>query len=97
MKKVILSKDETDIENNIESYVSVSEKKRERILAALQQPKVSITLRVDSNDLEKIKTLAEKEGMPYQTLISSVLHKYINNSLVDERSIKKAVSILSEK
>ncbi|MHB1275643.1 MAG: CopG family antitoxin, partial [Candidatus Humimicrobiaceae bacterium] len=38
-----------------------------------------ITLRLNNNDLEQIKSIAANEGIPYQTLISSVLHKYINH------------------
>lgn len=37
----------------------------------------SINLRLLENDLQRIKTEAIKEGIPYQTLISSILHKYV--------------------
>lgn len=35
-----------------------------------------INIRLSSNDLKRIKRLAIYEGLPYQTLISSILHKY---------------------
>lgn len=35
-----------------------------------------INIRLTQNDLKKIKQLAAYEGMPYQTLIASLLHKY---------------------
>lgn len=35
-----------------------------------------INIRLSSNDLDRLKSIAAKEGLPYQTLISSVLHKY---------------------
>jgi predicted DNA binding CopG/RHH family protein len=35
-----------------------------------------ICIRVFANDLEKIKAIAEHEGLPYQTLVTSILHKY---------------------
>ena len=38
----------------------------------------SISLRLLENDLEKIKTEAIKIGLPYQTLISSIVHQYVN-------------------
>jgi predicted DNA binding CopG/RHH family protein len=41
----------------------------------------SINLRLLENDLEKIKTEAIKDGIPYQTLIGSIIHKYLNNEL----------------
>jgi predicted DNA binding CopG/RHH family protein len=44
-----------------------------------------ITLRLSSMDLESIQTIAIEEGIPYQTLISSILHKYITGKLVEQR------------
>jgi hypothetical protein len=38
--------------------------------------------------------MAAREGMPYQTLISSVLHKYVNNRLVDKNDILKVSEIM---
>ncbi|HBM16503.1 MAG TPA: hypothetical protein DD381_09220 [Lentisphaeria bacterium] len=35
----------------------------------------SITIRMNTDDLEKIKQKASKEGLPYQTFIKSQLHK----------------------
>jgi predicted DNA binding CopG/RHH family protein len=43
-----------------------------------------ITLRLSSIDLESIQTIAVEEGIPYQTLISSILHKYVTGRLVDQ-------------
>jgi predicted DNA binding CopG/RHH family protein len=42
-----------------------------------------ITLRVSSLDLEAIQAKAIEEGIPYQTLISSILHKYVTGRLVE--------------
>lgn len=36
----------------------------------------SINLRLSERDLERIKTKAAEEGVPYQTLLSSLIHKY---------------------
>jgi predicted DNA binding CopG/RHH family protein len=35
-----------------------------------------INIRLSSADLERIKQAAANEGLPYQTLITSILHKY---------------------
>ena len=43
-----------------------------------------VNLRISSKDLEAIKTFAVEEGLPYQTLMSSVLHKFITGRLVDK-------------
>lgn len=42
-----------------------------------------ITLRLSSIDLDAIQTRAIEEGIPYQTLISSILHKYVTGRLVE--------------
>ncbi len=36
----------------------------------------NINIRISENDLESIKLRAAREGMPYQTLIGSLIHKY---------------------
>lgn len=40
-----------------------------------------INIRISERDLTHIQRKAIEEGLPYQTLISSVLHKYISGSL----------------
>ena len=44
-----------------------------------------VNIRLAQVDLEGIQTKAFEEGLPYQTLISSVLHKYVTGSLVTKR------------
>ena len=41
-----------------------------------------INIRLVEKDLEKIQIYAIREGIPYQTLISSVLHKYATGQVV---------------
>jgi predicted DNA binding CopG/RHH family protein len=36
----------------------------------------SINIRISERDLQKLKSLAAEKGLPYQTLISSLLHQY---------------------
>lgn len=47
----------------------------------------AINLKVLESDIERFKAKALEEGMPYQTLINSILHKYITGQLVDKRVI----------
>jgi predicted DNA binding CopG/RHH family protein len=35
-----------------------------------------INIRLSSFDLDRIKRISAHEGLPYQTLIASILHKY---------------------
>ena len=48
-----------------------------------------ITIRLTKSDLQALKQCAAKEGLPYHTLISSVLHKYVTGQLVSQ-SIRRA-------
>ena len=40
-----------------------------------------INLRVSEKDFRGIQVKARKEGMPYQTLVSSVIHKFLSGQL----------------
>ncbi len=83
-----LDEEERDIEAALErgEYVSapdLPERIKEWKEAIVNsRRKKSITMRIQSRDLELIKVKALEEGMPYQTLISSILHKYAMGRLV---------------
>ena len=49
-----------------------------------------VNIRLSEKDLEEIKIRALEEGIPYQTLMGSVLHKYLSGRLV-EKTIERAV------
>ncbi|MDA8411248.1 MAG: antitoxin [Treponema sp.] len=42
-----------------------------------------MNIRIGKRDLEGIKARALEEGMPYQTLVASIIHKYVNGKLKD--------------
>lgn len=42
-----------------------------------------VNIRLSSGDLSDIQTRALEEGVPYQTLIASVLHKYVTGRLAE--------------
>lgn len=83
MPKIELDAYEQEIEDafNEENMVSVPNVE-ERIKEAQQmarntlKKKKSITLRVLESDIMRIKRMAANEGMPYQTMIASVLHQF---------------------
>jgi predicted DNA binding CopG/RHH family protein len=47
-----------------------------------------INIRLNEKDLELIQNIAVEEGIPYQTLISSLIHKYVSGRLLDRNQIK---------
>jgi predicted DNA binding CopG/RHH family protein len=66
-----------------ESIKNFKEEKRELEAAArrtLQKGK-RINIRISARDLEKLQKRAAAEGMPYQTLIASTLHKFVTGQL----------------
>ena len=74
---------EQEIEDSLEREEWVSVKDESKEIATLQQAATNylrkearINIRLSKIDLEKIKQKAVYEGLPYQTLIASVLHKY---------------------
>jgi predicted DNA binding CopG/RHH family protein len=42
-----------------------------------------VNIRLSSADVRDIQALALREGIPYQTLIASILHKYVTGRLVE--------------
>jgi predicted DNA binding CopG/RHH family protein len=85
-----------DIEKDISQFSPVSDQKKEFIEGIIDKAnaKKSISLRLKANDLELLKHRADSEGLPYQTLLSSIVHKFVSDQLVDKRSILKSLEIL---
>jgi len=96
--KFELTEEEKQIENEMDQYKSVSEEKKEKIEKIIDQTKKNkaISLRINNYDLEKIKEKAEKEGVPYQTLITNILHKYISDQLYDKDQVFKTIKLLKK-
>ena len=51
-----------------------------------------VNIRISAMDLEGLQARAAEEGLPYQTLMASVLHKYVSGRLVDEPTLAAARS-----
>lgn len=58
---------------------------RHREIAATTFRKDSrINIRISSRDLRALQKKALAEGIPYQTLVASVLHKFVEGRLVEK-------------
>ena len=72
------------------SFKSVATKvELARIKAAARATAIKdrrVNIRLSSGDLQDIQVRALQEGMPYQTLIASVLHKYVTGRLAEQES-----------
>ena len=93
-----LTEEEKNIENEIENFTTVKGNKRKDIEELIDTAKKNkaISLRIANYDLEKIKERANREGIPYQTLITTILHKYVNNQLYDKNEVLKSIKLLKE-
>jgi predicted DNA binding CopG/RHH family protein len=98
-RKIDLDKYEKQLESSIGAHVPIAGAKRRKIEAILDVTRKTknINIRINQLDLQNLKRSAEQEGIPYQTLIASVLHKYLSGRLVDEINIRKSVEMLSRK
>ncbi|VAX06680.1 conserved hypothetical protein [hydrothermal vent metagenome] len=89
MKKIKLDKEEQEILDAYESgefeSVMTDERKKsiEQTAAATFKKDKRINIRLSGRDLSAIQRRASKEGIPYQTLVASILHKYVSGSLYD--------------
>jgi len=89
-KKVFepIDEEERDLMESIEKdeWRSVKHLEKEKVKAiaaarnTLKKDK-RINLRLTQKDYHQIQVKAIEEGIPYQTLISSIIHKYLNGSL----------------
>jgi predicted DNA binding CopG/RHH family protein len=87
---------EREIEARSSEYIPVRGVKRTKIENVLEKARKArnINIRISEHDLARLKKRAEDEGIPYQTMISSILHKYISDRLLDEKDILKSLQLL---
>ncbi len=88
MKRILLEKEELAQEKEIEKgeWIPIpdmaEEIKKYQLQARLSLNKnKKINIRLSDWDYNKIKVRAVEEGLPYQTLLSSVIHKYLSGHL----------------
>jgi predicted DNA binding CopG/RHH family protein len=92
MKRTVLDAEEKNI---LESYErgewrpinnqkAEIKKLREYARNTLQKDK-RINIRMSSKDLGQVQVIAAQEGIPYQTLISSIIHKYVSGYLIERK------------
>ena len=94
--KAKLDSFERQIERTAESFRAVSRQDRRKVetLIARVRKNRSVNIRIAESVLEELKRRSQREGLPYQTLISSILHKYVTDRLVDEDAIRKSLQLL---
>ena len=88
-----LSEEEQEILDSFErgEWVPVrdlSKRKRELIRYARNTFKKDrrLNIRISERDLDELQKKAVSEGLPYQTFISSIIHKFVNGKLVETKN-----------
>jgi predicted DNA binding CopG/RHH family protein len=71
---------------DIQPIVNAKEeiKKHQEYAAATFKKDQRINIRITSRDLSMIQKLALSEGLPYQTFIASILHKFADGRYIDK-------------
>jgi predicted DNA binding CopG/RHH family protein len=76
------------VENGEWSSVSDFERMKEKLVSAASETALKdyrINVRISKRDVEALKTKALEEGIPYQTLVTSILHKYVTGRMVEKK------------
>ena len=98
MNKAKLTKEEQELLDAVEAgeFESVLTESRRKELESVAsntfRKDKRINIRISNRDLAAIQSRALQEGMPYQTFVSSIIHKYISGSLQDLTANKQSQS-----
>ncbi len=63
-----------------------TQKRHKEYAKAMLQKDARINIRLPSKDLRGLQKRALSEGIPYQTLVASILHKYVEGRLHENGS-----------
>lgn len=95
-KHIDIEQHEADILKDFEAgeFVPVSNrqdklKTAEKAASHFMKRDSRINIRISSADLNMVRRIAVEEGLPYQTLLASVIHKFASGRLVDRNSDRK--------
>ena len=98
-RQIRLNSEERCFEASVDRYVPVKPEKRSKIEQVIEKAKKAknINIRINEHDLKILRDKAAAEGIPYQTLISSVLHKFVSDRLLDEEDILRSIELLERR
>lgn len=83
-KEILAEYDKNQLKSTSPSKARLAKFKAAASATFLKEKRVNI--RLSTPDLMDIQARALEEGMPYQTLIASVLHKFVSGRLVEPSS-----------
>ena len=93
-----LTPEEQEIEDHADQFVPITAEERQEIDSIIEKARRSrpVNLRMSEFDLQLVKQRAESEGIPYQTLINRVIHKYVTDQLYDRDEVRKVLAELRD-
>jgi len=77
-----LEKDNWKATKDLEGWKTLLSKTAANTLTKDQR----MNIRLTKNDLDGIKLKAVEEGIPYQTLVASIIHKYLTGRLTEKQA-----------
>lgn len=93
MAKIKLDKEEQEILNSVEAGewkpvedMEARKKSYREIAKAMLRKDSRVNIRLPKRDVTAIQVKAMEEGIPYQTMMASILHKYVTGRLVEKQS-----------
>ena len=95
MSKLRLSKEEKELLESVESgdyestLIEARRKELEGAATYTFKKDKRINIRISNRDLIAVQSRASEEGIPYQTMVSSIIHKYVSGSLRDIAANRK--------
>ncbi len=94
-----LTPEEQEIENAAEETRPVTAERRKAIERIVERSKKTeaISLRLSRIDLDLAKKRATEEGLPYQTLITSIIHKYVTDRLYDRDEVQRLLGEIEKR
>jgi predicted DNA binding CopG/RHH family protein len=81
-EKELLASYEADEWQSVGNLEAKAQVYREYASATFKKDR-RVNIRISNKDLEALQKRALEEGLPYQTLIASVLHKFVSGRLVE--------------
>ncbi len=86
-EKLLYSSIENGEWQEVENFGSLK-RTLEQAAAETSSKDYRMNVRISKRDVDALKTQALIDGLPYQTLVTSILHKYVTGVLVENSKAK---------
>jgi len=96
---IVLDDEDQEIEDNLDFSKALPEAEKLAAIedfrrAASDTAKKSVTMRLSESVISGLKARADADGIPYQTLASMVLQKYVRGALLEKDAVREVVMAL---